>query len=157
MKCPTIDPRAFPERQLPNGSSFPDEGHLGAHNTDWVGTGFSTSQERGHGSGFGFHSDYVVRGAHDCDRAANYYRYRYTGNTFNCNSGGGGERLASEPGTFEQAHHADRAEDHRDGTLGSRVICAKSTRAPSSQFETNRARSRLRSGFSSSALISWIP
>ena len=42
-------PRACPEGQLPNGSSIPDDGNLGAHNTDGVSSGLPTSQERGHG------------------------------------------------------------------------------------------------------------
>ena len=44
-------PRACPEEQLPKGNSVPDEGHLEAHNTDGVGSGLPTSQERRHGSG----------------------------------------------------------------------------------------------------------
>ena len=43
--------RACPEGQLPNESSVPDEGHLGAHNTHGVGSGLPTSQGRGHGGG----------------------------------------------------------------------------------------------------------
>ena len=109
-------PRACPKGQLPNGSRVPDEGHLGAHNTDGVGTGLPTAQERGHGGGFGFHSDYVFGGAHDYARVANYYRYHYTGDACNCNGGGEGERLAPAPGTSERAHHAGRAEYRRDGS-----------------------------------------
>ena len=33
------------------GASIPDEDHLGAHNTDVVGSGLPTSQERAHGGG----------------------------------------------------------------------------------------------------------
>ena len=42
-------PRACSEGQLSNGSSIPDESHPGAHNTDGMGSGLPTSQERGHG------------------------------------------------------------------------------------------------------------
>ena len=36
---------------MPNGSSVPDEGHLGTRNTDGVGSGLPTSQDRRHGGG----------------------------------------------------------------------------------------------------------
>ena len=44
-------PRVCPDGQLPNISSISDESHLGAYNTDEVGSGLPTSQERGHGGG----------------------------------------------------------------------------------------------------------
>ena len=44
-------PRACLGGKLPNGSSVPDEGHLGAHNTDGVDSGLPTYQERYHGGG----------------------------------------------------------------------------------------------------------
>ena len=47
--------RACPEGQLlPKGSSVPDEGHIGVHRTDGVGSGLPTSQERGCGGGCPF-------------------------------------------------------------------------------------------------------
>ena len=52
-ECPTIDylDLDLAPKQLPNRSSVSDEGHLGAHNTDGVGSDLPTSQERSYGGG----------------------------------------------------------------------------------------------------------
>ena len=42
VNCPTID---YLDLEL----TGPDEGHLGAHHTDKIGSGLPTSQEREHG------------------------------------------------------------------------------------------------------------
>ena len=48
--CPTID---YPSLELAprDHGTVPDDGHLGAHNTDGVGSGLPTPRERDHGGG----------------------------------------------------------------------------------------------------------